>query len=392
MHYLDHASTTDLHPAAAQEWARVAAETGNASSTHGAGQRARRILEESRERLAVLLGCDPIEVVFTSGGTESVNLAIQGLWRSRPGDADAIVLPDGEHHATLDTVAALAADGARVLPVPLDAVGRIPVPGFTAAVTGPRVALATALVANNEVGTINDASALAAAAATAGVPLHFDAVAAFGHLPLSFSALRGDAGPGTGLVALSVAGHKVGAPAGTGALVVARTARLSPLLHGGGQQRGLRSGTQDVAGAAAFAVAAEAAERQRGRESARLAALRDELVAGVRAQVPGAVLLGDPDPAGRLPGNAHLLFPGAPSESLLFLLDQAGISASAGSACQAGIAEPSHVVRALGRSEAEARSVIRFTLGRTSTAEDVGAVLAVIGDAYRRASGSSAGR
>ena len=389
MHYLDHAATTDLRPEAADEWLRVAQTTGNASSTHGAGQQARRILEESRERLAEVLDCDPIEVVLTSGGTESVNLAVQGLWRSRQAAADTVVLPDGEHHASLDTVAALAADGARVRPVRLDAVGRIPVGGFAEAVAAPGAALATALVANNEVGTVNDAAGLARAAAEAAVPLHLDAVAALGHVPVWFRPWRGDAAAGVGLVALSVAGHKIGAPVGTGALVVARSARLSPLLHGGAQQRGLRSGTQDVAGAAAFARAAELAASERDAEAARLGALRDRLVAGVLARVPAARLLGDPAPEGRLPGNAHVLFPGAPSESLLFLLDAAGISASAGSACQAGVAEPSHVVQALGRSEAEARSVIRFTLGRTSGEADVDAVLAVIGDAYDRASGSA---
>lgn len=389
MHYLDHAATTDLRPEAAEEWLRVARQTGNASSTHGAGQRARRILEESRERLAAALGCDPIEVVLTSGGTESVNLAVQGLWRSRFSGRESILLPDGEHHATLDTVAALAAEGARVVPVALDGVGRIPVDAFAAGLATDGVALATALVANNEVGTVNDAAALAASAGSASVPLHLDAVAAFGHLPLSFAALRGDAPAGAGLVALSVAGHKIGAPTGAGALVVARTARLAPLQHGGGQQRGLRSGTQDVAGAAAFALAAEIAVAERAAEAVRLSALRDRLVAGIRERVPSAELLGDPDPAGRLPGNAHLLFPGAPSESLLFLLDVAGVSASAGSACQAGIAEPSHVVQALGRSEVGARSVIRFTLGRTSSDADVDAVLAAIGDAYERASGAA---
>ncbi|WP_336648039.1 cysteine desulfurase family protein [Microbacterium sp. MMO-10] len=389
MHYLDHAATTDLRPEAADEWLRVAGATGNASSTHGAGQRARRILEESRERLAAALGCEPIEVVLTSGGTESMNLALQGLWRSRAEGRTGILLPDGEHHATLDTVAALAAEGAGVVAVGLDAVGRIPVDAFAAALAAEGVALATALVANNEVGTVNDAAALAASAAAASVPLHLDAVAAFGHLPLSFAALRGEAPAGAGLVALSVAGHKIGAPAGTGALVVARTARIAPLLHGGGQQRGLRSGTQDVAGAAAFALAAELAVGEQVAEAVRLRRLRDRLAAGIRERVPSAELLGDQDPSGRLPGNAHLLFPGAPSESLLFLLDVAGISASAGSACQAGIAEPSHVVQALGRTETEARSVIRFTLGRTSSDDDVDAVLAVIADAYARASGSS---
>ena len=389
MHYLDHAATTDLRPEAADEWLRVAGATGNASSTHGAGQRARRILEESRERLAAVLGSEPIEVVLTSGGTESVNLAVQGLWRSRAEGRTGILLPDGEHHATLDTVAALAAEGAGVVAVGLDAVGRIPVDAFSAALAAEDIALATALAANNEIGTVNDAAALAGSAAAAGVPLHLDAVAAFGHLPLSFARLRGDAPAGAGLVALSVAGHKIGAPTGTGALVVARTARLAPLLHGGGQQRGLRSGTQDVAGAAAFALAAELAVAEQAAESVRLGRLRDRLVAGIRERIPVAALLGDPDASGRLPGNAHLLFPGAPSESLLFLLDVAGVSASAGSACQAGIAEPSHVVQALGRTETEARSVLRFTLGRTSSDDDVDAVLAVIGDAYARVSGAN---
>lgn len=386
MHYLDHAATSPLLPAVAEEWLRVAGIVGNASSTHTDGQRARRILEESRERLAAVLGCDPVEVVLTSGGTEAVNLAIQGLWRSRREDTGTIVLPDGEHHATLDTVAALTAEGADVAPVPLDAEGRIDADAFRAAVRQEDIALATALVANNEVGTVNDAPRLAASAAEAGIPLHLDAVAALGHLPLSFRGLRGDAAAGAGLVALSVAGHKIGAPVGTGALVVARSARITALQHGGGQQRGLRAGTQDVAGAAAFALAAEAAEASRADESRRIGALRDALVQGIRERVPEAVLLGAAAGEERLPGNAHLLFPGAPSESLLFLLDREGVSASAGSACQAGIAEPSHVVQAMGRTEAEARSVVRFTLGRTSGAADVEAVLAAIGPAFARAS------
>ncbi|MDR6866015.1 cysteine desulfurase [Microbacterium resistens] len=391
MHYLDHAATTPLRDEAAREWLRAAAVVGNASSTHGAGQRARRLLEESRERLAAVLDAEPIEVVFTSGGTESVNLALQGLWRARSEPTTAVVIPDGEHHATLDTVAALAGEGAGMVSVPLDSHGRIDAAVFEDAVANPATALATALVANNEVGTVNDAARLARAAAGAGVPLHLDAVSALGHLPVRFGALRGDAPVGAGLVAMSLAGHKIGAPAGTGALVVSRTARMTAILHGGGQQRGLRAGTQDVAGAAALALAAELAECERIEESRRLGELRDELVRGILAAVPDAELLGDPDPGGRLPGNAHLLFPGAPSESMLFLLDQSGISASAGSACQAGVAEPSHVVQALGRSEAEARCVIRFTLGRTSGSEDVLAVLSLIGDVYARASGGTLG-
>ncbi|MFD5214759.1 cysteine desulfurase family protein [Microbacterium sp. NPDC058345] len=380
--YLDHAASAPLRREAREAWLAASEIVGNASSTHGAGQDARRMLEESREEAAEALGCDPIEVVFTSGGTESINTALRGLWSSRTPGADAIVLPDAEHHATMDTVAALRAEGAEVRPVRVDREARIDASAFAAALPG--AAVATALVANNEAGTINDAALLANAAAESDVPLHLDAVAAWGHLPLSFRTLRAQAPAGAGLVAMSVAGHKIGAPVGTGALVVARTARMTPLLHGGGQQRGLRAGTQDVPGAASFAAALVAAEAERESETERLSALRERLIAGICAAVPRAELLGDR--TRRLPGNAYVLFPGAVGESLLFLLDMAGVAASTGSACQAGVAEPSHVVMATGRSEQDARSVLRFTLGRTSTDADVDAVLAVIADAYARAS------
>ncbi|WP_460773472.1 cysteine desulfurase family protein [Microbacterium sp. GXF7504] len=381
MTYLDHAATSPLRPEARAAWLAASEVVGNASSIHRGGQDARRLLEESREQVAAVLGCDPVEVVFTSGGTESVNLALQGLWGARDPGRPTLVLPDGEHHATMDTAQRLWADrGAQLRHVGLDAHGAIPVPRFRAALAD--AALATAMIANNEVGTVNDAAGLAAAAADAGVPLHLDAVAALGHLPFSFAALRGDADAGVGLCALSVSAHKVGGPVGVGALVVARTARIQPLLHGGAQQRGLRPGTQDVAGAVAFAAAAVATVAERDREAARLTALRERLIAGVLA-LPGTRLLGDP--VRRLPGNAHVLFDGAAGETLLFLLDQAGIQASTGSACQAGVAEPSHVVLALGLDEVAARSVLRFTLGRTSTRDDVDALLRVLPDALARA-------
>ena len=383
-HYLDHAATTPLRPEAREAWLDASAVVGNASSTHGAGQDARRLLEESRERAAAVLGCDPIEVVFTSGGTESINLALQGLWHSRPEGTDAIVMPDAEHHATVDTVEALIASGATLRSVPVYRTAAIDLTEFAAQLPG--AALATALVANNEAGTINDAEALSSSAAAARVPLHLDAVSALGHVALSFRGLRGDAPDAVGLVAMSVAGHKIGAPVGVGALISARTARISAILRGGAQQRGLRAGTQDVAGAAAFATALELAEKERNSENARLSALRDRLIDGILRRVPSAEVLGDR--AERLPGNAHILFPGAVGESLLFLLDMAGIAASTGSACQAGVAEPSHVVMAMGRSEQDARSVLRFSLGRTSTDADVDAVLSSIADAYARASGS----
>lgn len=384
--YLDHAATEPLRPEARDAWLEASVAVGNASSIHGFGQAARRLLEEARERVAAVLSCDPIEVVFTSGGTESVNLALRGLWTSRAADATAIVLPDGEHHATLDTVEALRTqDAAQVRPVALDSLGRIRPDAFARELPG--AALATALVASNEVGTISDAAALARTAAEADVPLHLDAVAAFGHIDVDFRSWRGAASGTTGLVALSVSAHKVGGPVGVGALVAARTAAIAPLFHGGGQQRGLRPGTQDIPGAVAFAAAAEAAVSERAEEAARLSALRDRLVGSILATVPEARLLGDP--VDRLPGNSHLLFPGASGETLLFLLDQAGVAVSTGSACQAGIPEPSHVVIAMGFSPDEARQVLRLTLGRTTTDADVDVAVAAFPAAVERARAAS---
>lgn len=385
--YLDHAASTPLRREAREAWLAASELTGNASSVHGAGQALRRTLEDARERIAAVLGCDPIEVVLTSGGTEAVNLGVKGLWWGRDAARSAIVLPDGEHHATLDTVEWLAeSQGADVRAVRLGPDGAIDVHAFEAALTG--AALATALVANNEVGTVSDVARLASASAAAEVPLHLDAIGAVAHLPLDFAALRGPGSAPSGLVALSISGHKVGAPVGTGAVVVSRHARLGAVLHGGGQQRGLRSGTQDVAGAAALAVSLELTAGERDAEAQRLRALSERLAGGIRALVPQARLLGSAE--WRLPGHTHVLFPDALGETLLFLLDHAGVQVSTGSACQAGIAEPSHVVLALGYGDRDARSVLRITLGRSSTAADVDAFLAALPDAYRRAAASSA--
>ncbi len=387
--YLDHAATSPLRPEARDAWIATAEAVGNPSSIHAFGQSARRLLEEARERIAATLDADPIEVVLTSGGTEAVNLALKGLWWSRAEGADAVALPDGEHHATLDADEWLrTALGATVRPVPLSAQGAIAVQAFAAALPG--AAFGTALVANNEVGTMNDAAALASRGAEAGVPVHLDAVAAFGHVPVAFRRWRADAAGHAGLVALSVSAHKIGGPVGVGALVVSRHARRAPLLHGGGQQRGLRAGTQDVPGAMAFAVAAELATAEREAEAQRLALLRDRLVRGILSSVPAAELLGDP--AERLPGNAHVLFAGASGEALLFLLDRAGVAVSTGSACQAGIPEPSHVVTAMGRTDAEARQVLRLTLGRSSEEADVDAVLTVLPELVERARAASGPR
>jgi len=379
--YLDHAATTPMLPAAITAYTEAMSVVGNPASIHSQGQNAKRMLEEAREAVAASLGCDPIEVVFTGSGTESVNLALKGLfWARAP--RRRILVPGGEHHATMDTVEWLAAhDGAVVEWVPVDHDGVIDLTALAAAIErDPQdVALVTLLAANNEVGTIQPVPEVAALAARHGIPVHVDAVSAYGHLPIDFSALRAG-----GVSALSVSAHKIGGPVGIAALVLARTATVVPLLHGGGQQRGVRSGTQDVAAAVAFAAAASVVSADLPDESRRLAGLRDRLIAGVRASVPDAVLNG-PEGEGRLPANAHVSFPGCEGDSLLFLLDAAGVSVSTGSACQAGIPEPSHVLRAMGRTEDEARGALRITLGRTTTDADVDAFLAALPGAHAQA-------
>ncbi|WP_375400156.1 cysteine desulfurase family protein [uncultured Amnibacterium sp.] len=376
--YLDHAAGSPLRPAAAEALAEALATVGNPSSIHGHGQRARRLLEESRERLAAALDCDPREVVFTSGGTESVGTAIKGAYwaaHDRPDhDRRTIVAPGGEHAATVDAIDWLVAhEGAALEPVQVDAEARLDPLALAAALdrVGAGAALVTFLWANNEVGTINPVARLTAEARAHGVPVHVDAVAAFGAVPVSFA--------GSGADLLSVSSHKVGGPAGIGALLVARSAHIEPLLHGGGQERALRSGTQPVALAAAFAVAAEQAVHDLAAESGRLAALRDDVLAGLTARLPGVVVRGA-DPAGpdRLPGNLHVTVPGADGDALLLLLDLAGVSVSTGAACQAGVAEPSHVLAAMGVPVPEARGALRITLGHTSSASDLDALIAAL--------------
>jgi cysteine desulfurase len=390
--YLDHAATTPMLPDAISAYADALGVVGNPASIHSQGQAAKRMLEEAREQIAATLGCDPIEVVLTSGGTEAVNLAIKGIWWSRNrGTARPVILaPGGEHHATIDTLEWLDQhEGAEIGWLPLDDDGLVRPDEVRAALSryGDRVALVTLLWANNEVGTIQPVTEIAALAAASGVPVHVDAVAAYGYLDIDFRAVRdasGSAG-GAGLVAMSVSAHKIGGPVGVGALVLSRSASIEPLLHGGGQQRQVRSGTQDVAGAVSFAVAAAFTTGHRADEAVRLAALRDRLIDGVRTAVPSARLNG-PAGDGRLPGNVHVAFAGCEGDSLLFLLDMAGVSVSTGSACQAGIPEPSHVLRAMGRTELEARGALRVTLGHTTTDSDIDALLAALPGAYAQAS------
>ncbi|AKG45693.1 cysteine desulfurase family protein [Streptomyces xiamenensis] len=383
MPYFDHAATTPMLPEAIAAMTAQLAVTGNASALHAAGRRARRAVEEGREELAAALGARPSEVVFTSGGTEADNLAVKGLYWARR-DADPrrvrVLASPVEHHAVLDVVQWLADhEGARVEWLPVDPVGRVHPGALREAIArDPQdVALITVMWANNEIGTVFPVAELAAVAAEYGIPMHADAVQAVGQLEVDFAA--------SGLAALSVSAHKIGGPYGIGALLLGRQWTPVPVLHGGGQEREVRSGTLDVPAVAGFATAASVATARRAGFAREIGGLRDELIAAVRAQVPDAVLGGDPDPAGRLPGNAHFAFPGCEGDSLLLLLDAQGIECSTGSACTAGVAQPSHVLLAIGADPELARGTLRFSLGHTTTRADIEAVAKAIGPAVSRA-------
>ncbi|MFC9181107.1 MULTISPECIES: cysteine desulfurase family protein [Streptomyces] len=383
MAYLDHAATTPMLPEAIGAMTAQLSVTGNASSLHAAGRRARRTVEESREALADSLGARPSEVVFTSGGTEADNLAVKGLYWSRR-DADPrrtrVLAGPVEHHAVLDAVDWLAEhEGANVDYLPVDRHGRVHPEDLREAIlrNPDDIAMITVMWANNEIGTIMPVRELAAVAAEFGIPMHADAVQAFGQLEVDFAR--------SGLAAMTVSGHKIGGPFGIGALLLGRDHTPVPVLHGGGQERHVRSGTLDVPAVASFAIAGRLAAERREEFARRVGALRDELVTAVRLAVPDAVLGGDPDPAGRLPANAHFSFPGCEGDSLLLLLDAQGIECSTGSACTAGIAQPSHVLLATGTDPDLARGTLRFSLGHTSTEDDVKALAEAIGPAVERA-------
>jgi cysteine desulfurase len=388
MTYLDHAATTPVLPEVLAAMTEQLGRVGNASSLHASGRAARRAAEQSRERLAEALGARPSEVLFTGGGTESDNLAVKGLfWARRQADSRRrrIVVSPAEHHAVLDSVEWLAKhDGADVTWLHVEPTGRVTPAALADALgDGSDVAVASVMWANNEIGTVSDIAALAAVAHEVGVPLHTDAVQAVGQVVVDFAASGADA--------LTMTGHKLGGPMGAGALLLRRDADCTPLLHGGGQERDVRSGTLDVAAIVGLAVATVAAVGAQEERAARLADLRGRLVAGVVEQVPDVQLNGAPlddriaSGAGRLPGNAHLSFPGAEGDALLMLLDARGIECSTGSACSAGVARPSHVLLATGADTERARSSLRFTLGHTSTDADVDAVLDVIGPVVERA-------
>jgi len=383
--YLDHAATTPMIPEAMAAMSEQLQALGNPSSLHASGRSARRVVEEARERVAQALGARPSDVVFTAGGTEADNLAVKGLWWARRKDDQRrtrVLVSAIEHHAVLDPLQWLEAEeGATVEYLPVDAVGRVDVEAVRRSIAADpgSVAFVAVMWANNEVGTVQPIEQIVQIASEHEIPVHTDAVQAVAQLPVDFAA--------SGVDSLAVSAHKLGGPMGTGALLVRREVQLVPVLHGGGQERDVRSGTLNVAGIAGMAEAIELAVKRQPEHAAESAKLRDDLVSRVREQVPDVMLNGDPDPAidHRLPCNAHLTFPGCEGDLLLMLLDAQGIECSTGSACSAGVPQASHVLQAMGCDDALARASLRFSLGQGSSGADVDHLVKAIGPAVERA-------
>ena len=359
--YLDHAATTPLRPEvrAAMEPYLASEGFGNPSSLHADGQRAKRALDAARDTLAQALGGQFSEITFTSGGTESDNAALVGILLAR-GPGTHLVTTQIEHEAVGETARFLERLGFGVTFVPVDEWGRVPPQAVAEAMTD-RTALVSVMHANNEVGTVQPLGEIAAIVHARGAYLHTDAVQTFGQLPVNVHALGADL--------VTVSAHKVYGPKGAGALYVRSGVPIEPLLHGGGQERERRAGTENVPAVVGFGEAVRRMLPERDTEAARLTALRDLFLASLRRRLPNIVLNGHPTE--RLPNNLNVSFPGLDAETLLLALDRAGISASSGSACTSGSIEPSHVLTAMGLPDVRVRSAVRLTLGRGTTREQV---------------------
>ena len=377
--FLDHAATTPVREKALEAYLEALAHLGNPSSVHSHGRETRELLEQAREALAKAAGCNSAEVIFTSGGTEANNQAIKGFFWQRQSDRPRkyVISALTEHHALIDPIEWLEKhEGAEVLWLPVDKSGQPDIETYKTWLNefGDEIALVSLMWVNNETGAIWDIPTLAGLANQHGIPVHSDAVAAFGHTEISFKT--------SGLAAMSISGHKLGAPIGVGALIVSRNQKPISLIHGGGQERGLRSGTMNYPHAMSLAKAAELAVADMVEREARLEALRDKLEAEVLTQIPQAIkTVSGP----RIGHTASFVFPGVQSDSLLFLLDQKGISVSAGSACQAGVLSASHVLLAMGYDQADASAVIRVTLGHTTQAADIELFTSAIAEVYSTA-------
>jgi cysteine desulfurase len=364
--YLDYAATAPMRPVARQAWLAHADGPANPASLHGSGRQASRVLEDAREQVAGLAGVSPAEVLFSSGGTESDAIAVRGLFRG-----GRVLVGATEHKAVLDAVRALP--GAQVEVLPVDPEGALDLAAFQRALAVPADFVAV-MGANNETGTVHDVAAIGELCRRAAVPWHCDAV--------QWPATRDLAEIGADTIAVSA--HKLGGPVGVGALIMRRGTDLAVYSHGGVQEAGIRSGTVDVAGIAAFAAAWQEAADTRRLQVPRIARLRDDLAAGIAATFPGAVVRGGTG-ADRLASHLHVTFPGCAGDALLMLLDAAGVEVSTGSACTAGIPQPSHVLLAMGAGQEAAQGSLRFSLGWASTEQDVDAALAALPAAVERA-------
>jgi cysteine desulfurase len=379
--YLDHAATSPIRASVLALYVATLSEIGNPASVHSFGQHSRQILEQAREEIAKAVNCDRNEVIFTSGGTESDNLAIKGIYwdvNSKDPSKNVIISAAAEHHAVLDAINWLVdSQNAELYLIPSDDQGVLDIAALESYLeqNAARVALISVMWANNEIGVIHPISEITTLAKSYQIPVHSDAIAALGHIPVDFAE--------SGLAAMTITGHKLGGPVGSGALILRRDQKLTPVNHGGGQERNLRSGTPDASSAAALALTITEAVSEQGELAARHKIMTERLIAGVKQIADDVVVSAENVP--RLPNNAHFRFPGCLGDSLLFLLDSDGVSISTGSACTAGVNGPSHVVLSLGASNDEAMGTLRITLGHSTKDQDIEAFLKALPTAYEGA-------
>jgi cysteine desulfurase len=379
--YLDHAATSPIRASVLALYVATLSEIGNPASVHSFGQHSRQILEQAREEIAKAINCDRNEVIFTSGGTESDNLAIKGIYwdvNSKDPSKNVIISAAAEHHAVLDAINWLVdSQNAELYLIPSDDQGVLDIAALESYLeqNAARVALISVMWANNEIGVIHPISEITTLAKSYQIPVHSDAIAALGHIPVDFAE--------SGLAAMTITGHKLGGPVGSGALILRRDQKLTPVNHGGGQERNLRSGTPDASSAAALALTITEAVSEQGELAARHKIMTERLIAGVKQISDDVVVSAEKAP--RLPNNAHFRFPGCLGDSLLFLLDSDGVSISTGSACTAGVNGPSHVVLSLGASNDEAMGTLRITLGHSTKDQDIEAFLKALPKAYEGA-------
>lgn len=372
--YLDHAATTPINIQALDAFNEQIKKLGNASSVHNQGRAVRKDVEDARHKLSELIGSVPSEIIFTASGTEANNLALKGFyWIS---GKKVIVTSNFEHHAVLDPVEWLANhQGAEVIYIPVKRDGYINLDFLKKVVAerGDEIAVISIMHSNNELGSIQPISQVVEIAG--GIPVHTDAVQSFGKVEFNFDAL--------GVSAATISAHKLGGPLGVAALVLKHGIDLAPLLHGGGQEREIRSGTINAPGIVAFARAAEVAIATRAENFKKIRVLRDQIIAGIKRVVPDAIINSPIDPA--LPGVVNISVPGTESDALLLLLDSEGISASAGSACSAGVPRPSHVLVAMGIPEELADASLRISIGATNTSSEIDQVISVLPSIVERA-------